>query len=329
MNVSIEDFKRMRPDAQSQLLWDQELSEEFMTGIMPVLDEDQVSRLVNNQKLSQTFISKNWNLFSNDVKSDVVLSQVLSMKFIQQIWENISDGLRSKILKQQKLEQVFIESIWPQLSLEQKKVVGNYQKLSTNFVKKHTDELQIDKDNWLYKDAEFKKQQVAKTGLYEMHKDYFVAYKGVLKSRHSTMGLQYKYEDGKSYDTHADFFRDEHGFGFSVATKERALDWMSRQQGDDHVILRVKIPYHAVARVSHSEITDIHGDVIEPGVYEKDTGEIRSSHLFVEGDIAELEDGEKNQISKKASLRKGILSVAKKPLLPGSIYEVIGDRDTI
>lgn len=52
--------------------------------------------------------------------------------------------------------------------------ISSNQKLSPEFIKEFN--LEIDPDNWLYKDTEFKKNEIIKSELYECHDDYLIGY---------------------------------------------------------------------------------------------------------------------------------------------------------
>ena len=142
----------------------------------------------------------------------------------------------------QKLSEAFMEkhlNIW---------AFANYQKLSAGFMRKHN--IELPKHNWLYKSTAFKKKAVQDTGLYECHKDYFIAYKAIRRDRYSLFNFQYKYEKGGVYETHADYTDAEDSFGFGAGTKEFALDYGYNSLGEG-MLVRVKIYYKDVARVVH------------------------------------------------------------------------------
>jgi hypothetical protein len=99
--------------------------------------------------------------------------------------------------------------------------------------------------NWIYKDAEFLKAQVEKTGLYECHDDYFIAYKGIRSDRYSKYNFQYQYLPGETYESFCDCSPSEHSFGLSVWTEGKAKEY------SDEFVVKVKVKYEDVGRVVH------------------------------------------------------------------------------
>lgn len=91
-----------------------------------------------------------------------------------------------------------------------------------------------------------KKEAVIRTGLYECHDEYFIAYKGIRRNRYSVFNFQYQYLPGETYVTHADYTQEESSFGFSAWTEERARNYC------DEFVVKVKIYYEDVARVVHN-----------------------------------------------------------------------------
>ena len=117
-------------------------------------------------------------------------------------------------------------------------------------IKTKSKEIKLDKyliaKNWLYKSTEFKKQAVIKTGLYDCHDDYFIAYKGIRSDRYSKFNFQYKYEKGSIYETWCSCSAEENSFGFSAWTKEEASKYCNQ------LVVRIKIRYEDVGRVVHN-----------------------------------------------------------------------------
>ena len=149
-------------------------------------------------------------------------------------WESISIN--------QKLSENFIREFKNKVNWE---FISKYQKLSENFIREFN--LKIDKDNWLYKDTEFKKEQIIKCGKYKCFKNHFIAYKGVRSDRYSALNFQYQYLDNKEYYSHADFTNNENSFGLSAWTYEKAKNYCNE------CVLKVKIKYSDVARLVHSD----------------------------------------------------------------------------
>ena len=125
--------------------------------------------------------------------------------------------------------------------------ISRYQRLSKEFIKEFKDIIYMRwiADSWHYKSTEEKKKAVINTGLYECHKDYFIAYKGIRANRYSRYNFQYQYLKGETYETWCDCSAEECGFGFSAWTKERARDYC------DELVVRVKVRYEDVGRVVH------------------------------------------------------------------------------
>ena len=188
-----------------------------------------------NQKLSENFIKE----FKSEVDwFDVSVYQKLSENFIREFqnevyWDYIS--------KYQKLSENFIREFQNEVSWC---YICEHQKLSPEFIKEF--DLVIDEDSWLYKDSKFKEIQVVKTGLYECHDDYFIAYKSIRNDRYSFFNFQYQYLKGGIYECHCDTTKDENSFGLSAWTEEEAKKFYSRG-----LIVKVKIKYEDVGRVVH------------------------------------------------------------------------------
>ena len=188
------------------------------------------------QQLGEKFIEKHADRVNWDCISE---SQHLTEAFIEKYAERVNWDCISKY---QHLSEAFIEKhagevIWDW--------IPKYQKLSKAFIKKHN--LKIDKDNWLYKDAKFKEEAVRECGKYKCLKDYFIAYKAIRQDRYSLFNFQYKYLKGNTYETHADYTKDENSFGFSVWTEDESKNY----GGNQALIVRCKIYYRDVARLVH------------------------------------------------------------------------------
>ncbi len=119
--------------------------------------------------------------------------------------------------------------------------ISKYQKLSKKFIEKYN--VNIDNDNWLYKDEKYKKEQVNKLGLFECYDDYFIAYKAIRSDNYSSYNFKYKYKAGRVYESHADHTAEEESFGLSAWTYEMAKEYCNEK------IIKVKIYYKDVARI--------------------------------------------------------------------------------
>ena len=126
-------------------------------------------------------------------------------------------------------------------------LISKYQHLSKEFIEEFKDKLDMEliDNSWHYKSTEEKKKVVESTGLYECHEDYFIAYKGIRHDRYSKFNFQYQYLEGHTYETWCDCSANEHGFGFSAWTEDRARDYCCE------LVVRVKIRYEDVGRVVH------------------------------------------------------------------------------
>ena len=187
----------------------QKLSEEFIREFKNRVDWDNISKY---QKLSENFIKK----FQNRVN-----------------WINIS--------AYQKLSENFIREFKDKIYWC---YIVRFQKLSDDFIKEF--DLNIDKDDWLYKSTEFKKKQIIDCGLYECHEDYFIAYKEIRSDRYSHFNLQYQYLPNEVYECHCDCTNNIDSFGLSVWTYESAKNY-----NNSGLIVKVKVKYEDVGRLVH------------------------------------------------------------------------------
>ncbi len=190
------------------------------------------------QRLSEEFIEE----FKDKVYWDLISEfQRLSEDFIREFkdkvdWYGIARG--------QRLSEDFIREFKDRVNWT---YISKYQRLSEDFIREFKDKLIKSSiiHSWHYKSTEEKKKAVMDTGLYECHKDYFIAYKGIRANRYSRYNFQYQYLKGETYETWCDCSAEECGFGFSAWTKERARDYC------DELVVRVKVRYEDVGRVVH------------------------------------------------------------------------------
>ena len=213
----------------------QHLSEEFIREFADEVDWVGFSLC---QRLSEDFIRE----FKNEVGWYCVSKyQRLSEDFIREFkdwvyWDAIS--------YYQRLSEDFIREFKDKVDWDK---ISTHQHLSEDFIEEFKDRLNMYylADSWLYKSTEEKKKAVMDTGLYECHKDYFIAYKGVRRNRYSMFNFQYQYLKGKTYETWCDCSADENSFGFSAWTKTGARSYCNE------LVVRVKIRYEDVGRVVH------------------------------------------------------------------------------
>ena len=225
---------------QDKVVWssisrNQALSEPFIEKYKDKVDWAYISTY---QKLSESFIEKykdkvDWTYIS--------IYQKLSEEFIEKYQNKVYWAYISMF---QKLSEEFIEKFQDKVSGYR---ISEYQKLSDEFIKRHN--LIVKKNSlWQYKDKEFKKEEVIKTGKYECYDDYFIAYKAIRKDRYSIYNFQYQYLPGETYESTCDCTKDENSFGLNVGTYEFAKDYLGNKNG---IIVKCKINYEDVGRIVH------------------------------------------------------------------------------
>ena len=284
-NLSEEFIKKHKDNLNLyDVLQFQNLSEKFIEENMPdekldvvasnmALSEDFLKRnwnkniryvSIRKQKLSEEFIE---NLIDNE---DISKGEINSIV----IYQKLSDKLIDKIITKYdsfKSEGYYLTSGRNAFSL-----ISQYQCLSNDIINKHFNILYLkdiavyqnvekiknkleksyvnnDKsltyfinNNWIYKSAEEKKQEIVKTGKYECYDDYFIAYKGIRPDRYSFFNFQYKYEPGGVYESWCDCSGHENSFGLNVGTSYFVREYM---RNDNGLIIRCKIKYEDVGRI--------------------------------------------------------------------------------
>ena len=213
----------------------QKLSESFIEKYKDKVDWTYISIY---QKLSEEFIEK----YQNKVYwAYISMFQKLSEEFIEKFKDKLIFEL---IFKFQNLSDKFIEENYYRVTPN---MVYSYHKLLDEFIKRHN--LIVKKNSlWQYKDKEFKKEEVIKTGKYECYDDYFIAYKAIRKDRYSIYNFQYQYLPGETYESTCDCTKDENSFGLNVGTYEFAKDYLGNKNG---IIVKCKINYEDVGRIVH------------------------------------------------------------------------------
>ena len=210
----------------------QNLSEKFIREFQDKVDWENISQY---QKLSEDFIRE----FQDKVDWEFISAyQKLSEKFIREFQDKVNWDC---IPEYQKLSEDFIREFNDKIDWE---YISIYQKLSPEFIKEFG--LNIDEYNWLYKPTEFKKKQIIDCGLYECHKDYFIAYKAIRSDRYSHLNFQYQYLPNQTYECHCDCTSEENSFGLSVWTYEEA-----KRYCDSGLIVKVRVRYENVGRLVH------------------------------------------------------------------------------
>ena len=234
----------------------QKLSENFIDKHANDVKWDWISEY---QRLSESFIEKyvdkvNW--------IDISYCQKLSESFIEKYADKV-DWIG--ICKYQKLSEGFIEKYAGEVDWH---YVSIYQKLSENFIRKYKNKLNLRviarhqviskelakelgvtsvflRHNNCLKPMSHWKEAVKATSLYECHKDYFYAYKGIRSDRYSCKNFQYRYLPGETCECFSDYSDDENSFGLSAWTKEKAADYCNE------LVIKVKIYYKDVTAVVH------------------------------------------------------------------------------
>jgi hypothetical protein len=231
------------------------LSEDFIKEFVGKVNWYRISEY---QKLSEDFIKE----FSDKVNWDCIPKyQKLSEPFIKEFSDKVDWYYISRY---QKLSEPFIKEFsdkvdWYYISIYQKlsedfikefsdKVywyyISMYQKLSEDFIKEF--DLKIGNNNWLYKSKEFKKEEILKTGSYELDGDYVIAYKGIRSDNYSTYNFQYQYFVGNEYERHCDCNVDnENSFGLSAWTMESANNYC------DQKLIKVRIHLNDLGAIVH------------------------------------------------------------------------------
>ena len=213
----------------------QKLSENFIREFQDKVDWFYISKY---QKLSEEFIRE----FQDKIDwYNIFKYQKLSENFIREFQDKVDWDFVSKY---QNLSENFIREFQDKINWNN---ISKYQKFSPEFIKEF--DLNIDKDNWLYKSTEFKKKQIIDCGLYECHKDYFIAYKAIRKDRYSHFNFQYQYLPNQTYECHCDCTNEENSFGLSVWTKKM----MEKYYNGSSLIVKIKVKYEDVGRLVHYE----------------------------------------------------------------------------
>ena len=184
------------------------------------------------QHLSEDFIRK----FKNRVKWEYIsISQHLSEDFIREFQDRV-DWICISIY--QHLSEDFIKEFQDRVYWY---YISKHQCVSKSFAKEFGIEI---KSNCHRETSEWKKM-IENTGLYECHKDYFYAYKGIRSNRYSNYNFQYQYLPGETYECFSDYSDEENSFGLSAWTEEEARDYCNK------LVIKVKIYYRDVTAIVH------------------------------------------------------------------------------
>ncbi len=250
---------------QNKLDWDaisccQILSESIIEKFKHKLNWDNILRF---QALSESFIEKQFKYKNKDLITRLSLihqsnNTETNLDLEKRAWKQVNSAsklsenfLRDHIQylnwyavsKYQPLSDTFIRDFYDKLHWN---YISTYQKLSNDIITEFSDKIYFIKvnDSWHYKDIDFKKEQVVKTGLYLCKDDYFIAYKSIRPDRYSFYNFQYQYLPNNVYETWADTSNSECSFGFSAWDKKGTESYYTKG-----IIVPVKIYYSDVARV--------------------------------------------------------------------------------
>ena len=226
-----EDFIK---EFQDRVKWNkisayQHLSEDFIREFQDRVYWDRISA---HQHLSEDFIRE----FEDRVEWYMIAKyQHLSENFIREFQDRV---YWNYISEYQHLSENFIREFQDRVNWD---YISEHQCVSKSFAKEFGIEI---KSNCHRKTSEWKKM-IENTGLYECHKDYFYAYKGIRSDRYSKFNFQYQYLPGETYECFSDYSDEESSFGLSDWTEEKARDYC------DKLVVKVKIYYRDVTAIVH------------------------------------------------------------------------------
>ena len=150
----------------------------------------------------------------------------------------------------QKLSEKFIREFKDKVSWDW---ISKYQKLSEKFIKEFN--LNIHQSCWIYKTKEEKLKYIKEHKLDKIYKlvddAYIIAYKSTKVDGYSVYmyNFQYKYEVGKTYESHCDCnIVNKSSFGLSAWTKIKALEYY-----DKGCLFKVRINIEDIGCFVHSD----------------------------------------------------------------------------
>jgi len=232
-------FKEYDWDSTNDIDWDdivrcRKLSENFIREFEDEWDWDYIAEC---QKLSERFIREFQNKLDFGL---IVIYQKLSEKFIREFRDELDCDY---IAMCQKLSEKFIREFQDELDWY---FIEKYQKLSTEFRKEF--DLKIPESCWLYKSNKFKLDYIRKNTKYKITgRKYIIAYKSCRSDGHSVFNFQYKYQVGRTYESHCNCnIHISNSFGLSAWTKKQALLYHSKGK-----LFKVKIDVADLGAVVH------------------------------------------------------------------------------
>jgi len=215
------------------------LSEKFIREFKDKVDWYYISEY---QKLSEKFIRE----FKDNVYWYYIsIYQKLSEKFIREFKDKVN---WDAISIYQKLSEKFIREFKDKVNWH---YISKYQKLSKKFIREFN--INISEYCWIYKTKEEKLKYIKENNLDKTYKlvndNYIIAYKSTKVDGYSVFNFQYKYEVGKTYESHCDCnTNDENSFGLSAWTKEKALGYYNKG-----CLFKVRINIEDIGCFVHSD----------------------------------------------------------------------------
>lgn len=202
------------------------------------LNEFNVVTLARYQNLSDEVIDMIANK-TNDESfwSTICAYQKLSENTMRKYFHNLYPNV---LCKYQTLSENFIKDYLPCLDTF---LLKTYQKYSDKFA----DAFGIDHSLRNIDNSKDVKKKLIKSKLYECHEDYFIAYKGIKKSRYSLFSFRYKYLPNKSYESNCDPTNNDCSFGLSVGTKDYVKKYISTNK--NAIIVKCKVNYCDVGSI--------------------------------------------------------------------------------
>lgn len=110
--------------------------------------------------------------------------------------------------------------------------ISVWQNLSEPFIREFKDRVRLNPNSWLYASDSVKLEFIKTKTDYEIvdNDTAIIAYKSCRSDESSYFNYQYKYETGKSYESHCDCNLDnDNSFGLSAWTKEKAIEYCNEK----------------------------------------------------------------------------------------------------
>lgn len=235
------------------------LSEKLIECYKDYVDWERISYM---QKLSEEFISRykdkvHWNY--------ICIYQKLSESFIREhdryiknSWDYVS---YYQTLSERFMHEYKDKLVW-NIAYQQQKMSFRFMLDHIEYFDKVFKNINIDSHKWLkkislymryrslkwrHKSTAARKRAVKRLGLYECHKDYFIAYKGIRKNRYSKYNFQHQYLKGSIHESDADYTNIINSYGLNVWTKNDAFLYCRE------LVVPCKVYYKDVAMITMPE----------------------------------------------------------------------------